>query len=72
MDFPRRGLVDCLMSLAIQPSKMEYLAMALFGIQVESVGEIRYVRLNGVRMTHNSEIISKGVLDEAIIDVFFF
>lgn len=70
MDFPRRGLVDCLMSLAIQPSKVGYLAMALFGIQVESVGEIRYVSLNGVRMTHNSEIILKGVLDEAIIDVF--
>jgi len=38
---------------------------------VESTGEVRYVSLKeGVRLTPNPEITLKGVLDEAIIDVF--
>ncbi|KAG4417676.1 hypothetical protein IFR04_009179 [Cadophora malorum] len=71
MDFPPRGLVDSLMSLAIHPSKVGYLAIALFGVRVESAGEVRFVSLEGgVRLTPNPEITLKGVLDEAIIDVF--
>jgi hypothetical protein len=71
MDFPFRGLVDCLMSLAIHQSKVEYLAMALFKVHVESVGQVRYVVLKeGVRLIPSSEIALKGVLDKAIIRVF--
>jgi hypothetical protein len=71
MDFPLQGLVDCLMSLAIHPSKVEYLAIALFKVQVESVGHVRYVTLTGgVRLTPNPEITLKGVSNEAIIRVF--
>jgi hypothetical protein len=71
MDFPHQGLVDCLMSVAIQQNKVEFLAMALFKVHVESVGEVRYVVLNGgVKLLPNPEITLKGVLDEAIISVF--
>jgi hypothetical protein len=71
MDFPRRGLVDCLMSLVVHESKVGYLAMVLFKVRVEAVGQVRYVSLKeGVRLTPNPEITLKGVWDEAIIDVF--
>jgi hypothetical protein len=71
MNFPPRGLVDCLMSLEIHQSKIEHLAMALFKAHVESVGQVRYVVLKeGVRLIPNPEITLKGVLGEAIIDVF--
>jgi len=71
MDFPRWGLVDCLMSLEVHQSKVGYLAMALFKVRVESEGQVRYVSLKeGVRLTPNPEITLKGVLDKAIIDVF--
>lgn len=71
MDFPRRGLVDCLISLGVYQSKVEYLAMTLFRVRVESVGQVRYVSFKGgVRLIPNPEITLKGVLDKAIIDVF--
>jgi hypothetical protein len=71
MDFPLQGLVDFLMNLAIHPSKVEYLAMALFKAQVELVGHVWYVTLiGGVRLTPNPEITLKGVSVEAIICVF--
>lgn len=71
MDFPPWGLVDCLMSLDVHHSKVGYLAMALFNVRVESVGQVRYVSLKeGVRLMPNPEITLKGVLDEVIIDVF--
>ncbi|KAF8846903.1 hypothetical protein BDZ45DRAFT_666419 [Acephala macrosclerotiorum] len=71
MVFPYPGLVDCLMSLAIHQDEVECLAMALFNVRVESMGEVRHVVLNGgVRLTPNPEITLKGVLDEAIIRVF--
>lgn len=71
MTFPPRGLVDCLMSLEVNQSKIGYLAMALFKVRVESVGQVRYITLNdGVRLTPNPEITLKGVKDGAIIGVF--
>ncbi|KAF2194749.1 hypothetical protein K469DRAFT_650684 [Zopfia rhizophila CBS 207.26] len=71
MDFPFQGLVDCLMSLDIHQSKVEYLAMALFNVHVESVGQVRYIVLkDGVRLMPNPEITLKGALGKAIIDVF--
>ena len=71
MVFPSQGLVDCVMSVAIQQSKVEYLAMALFNVHVESIGGVRYVLLNrGVTLSPNPEITLKGVQDDAIILVF--
>lgn len=71
MDFPIEGLDDCLMSLAIHESKVEYLAMALFNVQVESVGRVRYVTLaGGSRLISNAEVTLKGAQDNAIISVF--
>jgi len=57
MDFSPRGLVDCLISLDAPQSKVGYLAMALFKVRVESVGQVRYISLKeGVRLTPNPEI----------------
>jgi hypothetical protein len=71
LDFPIWGLVDCLMSLDVRERNVERLAMALFNVQVKSVGHTRYVILaGGVMLTPNPEVTLKGVLDEAIIDVF--
>jgi hypothetical protein len=62
MVFPNQGLVNCLISVAIQQSKVEYLAMALFKAYVESVGGVCYVLLNeGVMLLPNPEITLKGV-----------
>ena len=46
MVFLNQGLVGCLMSVAIQQSKTEYLALALFKVYVESAEGVRYVLLN--------------------------
>jgi len=71
MVFPSWALLDCLMSFDVNASKVEYLAMALFNVRVESVENVRYVSMKGgVRLQPNPEIILKGVLDDPIIDVF--
>lgn len=68
MDFPFDGLVDCLMSLAIYHTKVEYLAMSLFNVHVESTGPVRYVVLNGgAKLLPSPEITLKGSLDENIV-----
>ena len=71
MDFPFDGLVDCLMSLAIHQSKVGYLAMALFKVHVELVGQVRYViAKEGAKLIPNPEMTLKGAQDDAIIRVF--
>ena len=71
MVFPSGGLVDCLMSLQIHQSEVEYLAMALFKIRVKSVGQVQKVYLKeGVTLMTHPEITLKGVLDQTITDVF--
>lgn len=71
MVFPSWALLDCLMSFDVNASKVEYLAMALFNVRVETVENVRYITMKGgVRLQPNPEIILKGVLDDAIIDVF--
>lgn len=71
LDFPCWGLVDCRMSLHIRERDVDQLAMALFNVQVESVGHARYITLTGgAGLTPNPQITLKGVLDEAIIRVF--
>lgn len=70
MDFPIDGLVDCLMSLAIYHTKVEYLAMSLFNVHVESAGQVRYVVLNeGAKLLPSPEMTLKGALDENIIRI---
>jgi hypothetical protein len=70
MDFPIDGLVDCLMSLAIYHTKVEYLAMSLFNVHVESAGQVRYVVLNeGAKLLPSPEMTLKGSLDESIIRI---
>lgn len=71
MAFPPWALLDCLMSLDILPSKVQYFAMALFKVRVEGEGQIRFVSLkDGVRLVPNPELTLKGVQDEAISEVF--
>lgn len=71
MAFPPWALLDCLMSLDVLPSKVQYLAMALFKVRVESEGQIRFVSFkDGVRLVPNPELTLKGVQDEAISEVF--
>lgn len=70
MDFPFDGLVDCLMSLAIHQNKVEYLALALFNVHVESEGQVRYVMLNeGAKLIPNPEMTLKGARDDAILRI---
>lgn len=71
MAFPPWALLDCLMSLDVLPSKVQYLAMALFKVRVEGEGQVRFVSLkDGVRLVPNPELTLKGVQDEAISEVF--
>lgn len=70
MDFPIDGLVDCLMSLAIYHTKVEYLALSLFNVHVESAGQVQYVVLNeGAKLLPSPEMTLKGALDENIIRI---
>jgi hypothetical protein len=71
MVFPRQGLVDYLISVAIQPSKVEYLAIALFKAHIELVGGVRYLLPSkGATLLPNPKITLKGVKDDAIVRVF--
>lgn len=71
--FPSGGLVDCLISLQIHQSEVEYLAIALFKVRVKLVGQVQHVCLkDSITLRPNSEITLKGVLNQAIIDVFGF
>ena len=45
--FPSWALLDCLLSLDVDASKIEYLAMALFNIRVEVVDNVRYLGFRG-------------------------
>jgi hypothetical protein len=70
MAFPARlsvTNVDCLMSLSILPNKVQYLAMELFGVHVESDAGYRYLVLeNGVRVLVGSEVVIQGGKDAGI------
>jgi hypothetical protein len=76
MDFPQHGLVDCLMGLAIHPSKVEYFAKALFNVQLQLVGGLRSVSEDDCYISQDEgkvsqdeiEINLRGVPDKAIVD----
>jgi hypothetical protein len=73
MVFPLRGgFIDCLMSLDICEWGVEYLAMALFNINVRWVEQVLHavLREGTTLITPNSETTLKGVPDKAINIVF--
>ena len=47
MVFPSWALLDRLLSLDVDASKIEYLAMALFNIRVEVADNVRYLGFRG-------------------------
>ncbi|KAL9114741.1 MAG: hypothetical protein Q9227_001420 [Pyrenula ochraceoflavens] len=70
MIFPnfRVGPVVCLMSLAIYPNKVEYLALELFGVHIESEAGLRYIFLeNGGRINPSPDIVLQGAREESIL-----
>lgn len=72
MAFPYVGKDDCIMSLAITESKVQYVAMILFNVhvEVESAVQARQVVLHdGVTLT-SPEITLQGVYHEAIKKLF--
>jgi hypothetical protein len=67
MAFPRSPSADCVMMLTIQPNKIEYLAMKLFKIHMESEAEQRYLVLqNGSRVVPSSQLTLEGAEEDAI------
>ena len=68
MAFPYSLGVDCLLSLSILSNKVEYLAMKLFGVHIETEGEFRYVvfQKDGVRLLPRPALAIQGACDETI------
>lgn len=65
------GPVVCLMSLAIYPNKVEYLALELFGVHIESEAGLRYIVLeNGGRLNPSPEIVLQGAREDSIMRLF--
>ncbi|KAI1562962.1 hypothetical protein PtrEW7m1_010755 [Pyrenophora tritici-repentis] len=59
--------VECLMSLSILPNKIQYLAMELFGVHVESDAGLWYIILdNGVRVLPQYEVVLQGGKEKGI------
>lgn len=69
MSFPYSfGLGMVCMSLAILPSKVEFLALKLFGTQVDSEGEFRYIeQANGTKLLIKNEVVAQGAQEEGIV-----
>lgn len=62
MSFPDSPSEDCQMTLGILPNKIEYLAMVLFDVHLESEDGQRYVVLqNGSQISISNHIILEGV-----------
>jgi hypothetical protein len=71
MDFPRWALVDCLMSLDFDASRVNRLAQVLLGIRVESEKQFRYVYWpSGARMRLDHDIKLSCISGQAINDEF--
>ncbi|PSN59105.1 hypothetical protein BS50DRAFT_626795 [Corynespora cassiicola Philippines] len=63
------GKLDCIMTLAILPNKIQYLVMELFGIHLETEGEIRcIIQDNGVRLFPN-DLVLQGVEEKIVAKV---
>jgi len=75
MVFPVSGLVDCVMGLRIDESKVEDLAMSLFKVRVNSEGHTQRLTCPeglsiDVTMKPDTDLILKGAQDGDISDVF--
>jgi hypothetical protein len=71
MQFPRWGLVDCLMRLHVSQENVAYIAAALFQQRVENFHGVRFVSLNnGCRLFPDPQMRLKGTSEEAISTVF--
>ncbi|KAL6240635.1 hypothetical protein RBB50_012462 [Rhinocladiella similis] len=70
MVFPYSLGMVCI-SLAILSAKVEYIAMELFGIHVETEAGFRYIdQGDGARVLIQGEVILQGAKDEAITKLF--
>ena len=71
MSFPNWVMYDCIMTLAIQESKVADLLNALFNIQEEWQGHVRCLAFpGGFKAVLASELTLKGVPENVILDVF--
>lgn len=62
---------DCVMTLVILKNKVEHCAKTLFGVQVESTAQVRYVVYpNGVTAVRGPEITLIGCRKLAIAELF--
>ncbi|OAL33346.1 hypothetical protein AYO20_07357 [Fonsecaea nubica] len=67
MVFPYSLDLVCLMGLTIESNKVEYIAMELFGIHLETAGEVRYMILDtGVRVTPGKDLTLSGARPKGI------
>ncbi|KJZ71579.1 hypothetical protein HIM_09048 [Hirsutella minnesotensis 3608] len=69
MTFPheQNGGIHCFMSLSILPNKLEFVAMKLLGVHLETEGKMRYVIFpNGAKMLPRPEVSLQGAMDETI------
>ncbi|KPA37224.1 hypothetical protein FLAG1_09973 [Fusarium langsethiae] len=73
MNFPPRSIGDvaCIMTLVVEPNKVERLAMLLFGAHLESDGGSREVVLQGgTRVRPHPQFLLQGSPSKAISEVF--
>jgi hypothetical protein len=66
------GPIDCLISLEISKSSVDWLALTLFGVQVKLIDGIQhFITKSGFSLVvPHTEATMKGAPDEAIDDVF--
>ncbi|KAI7970694.1 hypothetical protein EIK77_000849 [Talaromyces pinophilus] len=66
------GPIDCLISLEVSKSSVDWLALALFGVQVKLIDGIQhFITKSGFSLVvPHTEATMKGAPDEAIDDVF--
>lgn len=71
MSFPyyQQGSIYCLMSLSILPSKLEFLAMRLFGVHLDTDGEMRFVVHGTAKIYPRPEMSIQGARRAAILEV---
>jgi hypothetical protein len=73
MMFPKHfsnNRVDCLISLAILPNRVQYLARELFGMNLKTEGDFRYiVQDNGSRILC-VEVVLHRAHEDAIVRIF--
>ncbi|KAH7363644.1 hypothetical protein B0T11DRAFT_298877 [Plectosphaerella cucumerina] len=71
MTFPydQGGGIHCLMSLAILPNKLEFIAMKLFGLHLETDGDMRYALVGRSRLRPNTDLSVQGASWAALLEL---